>query len=128
MLRCIEWLILYFITTRLRRRARAFPPSHVWAIALDPQDSSERHPPASRHHPGVHRRWWRIPVPDQLLCGGIVGVLLLNSKALVHFLVIRVLTTGQVLGLVILRVKEPMLERWVIYMCGGSWGICLTDV
>jgi hypothetical protein len=57
-----------------------------------------------------------------------VGVLLLNSKALVHFLVIRVLTTGQVLGLVILRVKEPMLERWVIYMCGGSWGICLTDV
>ena len=76
--------------------------------------------PTGRIDGHIHPPWWRVPVVDQFCGGRFLGILFFDSEWPRVFLTtpLHVNKRLQVLGLVILRVKEPTLERpyktWII--------------
>jgi hypothetical protein len=110
--------LLYLSSSCVCSRAREIYPGCFWAIAFDTTYPFECDTLALSSHDCVHLGWERVQVTRKLFCCCIVDFLFLNGKR-------GIFTTNegcvkltgnvivQVLGLVILRVKEPMLERFL---------------
>jgi hypothetical protein len=111
-------LVLYLLSPGVRCWPGGLSSLTLWPVAHDPKDTVKCGSSASRHHNDLHlnRRW--ISVFNQLFRCGFLGFLFSHCEFSVVQSCWRAEYHAQVLGLVILRVKEPMLERpyktWII--------------
>jgi len=109
-------IFLHIVASCLCRWSGTISPCAIWTTTQYTEDTIECCSAASWHHCRLYfnREW--IPVLDQLFCCCLLGFLFLDGKFPVNTLNDDLIVL-QVLGLLILRVKEPLLERYVFDVC-----------
>lgn len=83
----------------------------VWAVAPNQEDPPECNASSSKHHDHLHTSWWWLPFTYQFRRRSLLGVLF-SHRTSVTWCLYQGLKFSKVLGLVILRIKEPTLERY----------------